>query len=274
MEGDPNMDRRSFAIGSLGAALGPTLAAAGTEAQVTSSTGARARPQILELRRYQFRFGAMQARHTEYAKTALVPALNRAGIKPVGAFNLAMGPGVPALYLLLPHANAESVVTLSGKLVNDDVYKQAAASFRSLPPSDPPYVRRESSLMLAFDSVPAVEIPVNTPTRVFEMRTYESHNEGAGLKKIEMFEKAGELALFRKLGLAPVFFGRDIVGPRMPSLTYMVAFPDMAAREKGWATFGEDPEWVKLRSTPGYSNADIMTNITMQLLRPTDYSQV
>jgi hypothetical protein len=185
-----------------------------------------------------------------------------------------VGAGGPALYMLLPHPNAESVVTLGSRLVNDADYKQAAASFRSLPATDPPYVRRESSLILAFESVPTVEVPVSTPSRVFEMRTYESHNEGAGLKKIEMFEKAGELAIFRRLGLAPVFFGRDIVGPRMPSLTYMVGFADMAAREKGWATFGEDPEWVKLRATPGYANADIMTNISMQLLRPTDYSQI
>jgi hypothetical protein len=135
-------------------------------------------------------------------------------------------------------------------------------------------VRRESSLILPFASVPSVETPVSGPARVFELRTYESHNETAGLKKIEMFEKAGEIAIFRRLGLAPVFFGRDVVSAHMPSLTYMVGFNDMAAREKGWAAFGEDPEWVKLRGTPGYSNADIMTNISIQLLRPTDYSQI
>ena len=32
-----------------------------------------------------------------------------------------------------------------------------------------------------------------------------------------------------------MFFGRDLVGPAVPSLTYMVAFPDLAAREKAWA---------------------------------------
>jgi len=268
------MDRRAFVGGSLGAALGPTLSAAGAASAETQATDSTVRPQILELRRYQFRFGPMQARHSEYAKTALVPALNRAGIKPVGAFTIALGAGVPALYMLLPHPSADSVATLGSRLVDDAAYKQAAGAFRSLPPTDPPYVRRESSLILAFASVPGVEVPVSTPSRVFELRTYESHNEGAGLKKIEMFEKGGELAIFRRLGLAPVFFGRDIVGPRMPSLTYMVAFADMGAREKGWAAFGEDPEWVKLRSTAGYSDADIMTNITIQLLRPTDYSQV
>ena len=51
-------------------------------------------------------------------------------------------------------------------------------------------------------------------------------------------------------------------------------FADMAAREKSWATFREDPEWVKLRTTPGYGNAEILTSITNLFLRPTDYSQI
>jgi hypothetical protein len=32
--------------------------------------------------------------------------------------------------------------------------------------------------------------------------------------------------------------------------------------------------WVKLRSTPGFTNAEILSNISNVLLRPTDYSQV
>jgi hypothetical protein len=274
MQGEPNMDRRSFALGSLGAALGPTLGASAAAAQTQGTSTAGAGPRVLELRRYQFRFGPMQARHSDYAKAALVPALNRAGIKPVGAFNVAVGEAWPAVYLLLPHPSADSVLTLGSRLVEDADYKQAAGAFRGLPSSDPPYVRRESSLILPVPSAPNVETPVSGPARLFELRTYESHNEMAGLKKVEMFEKGGELAIFRRVGLAPVFFGRDVVGPRMPSLTYMVGFSDPAARDKAWATFGDDPEWVKLRSSPGYGNADIVTNITSQVLRPTEYSQI
>ena len=48
----------------------------------------------------------------------------------------------------------------------------------------------------------------------------------------------------------------------------------MPAREKAWAAFREDPEWVKLRATPGYTNAEILTNVTSVFLRPTDYSQI
>jgi hypothetical protein len=259
------MDRRDFVTASLGASLLPKVAEGATA------------PQLLELRHVQFRFGAMEARYAEYAKGALIPALNRMGIKPVGAFSVAVGPGAPSVYLLLPHPNAESVLTAARRLTADPEYQRAATSFRSLPATDPPYVRRESSLMIAFDAFPAVEAPtgpVAVPSRVFELRTYESHNETANLKKIEMFEKAGEIPIFRRVGLTPVFFGRQVIGSSLPSLTYMLVFADMAAREKNWAAFREDPEWVKLRSTPGYANTEILTNINNLLLRPTDYSQI
>jgi hypothetical protein len=131
--------------------------------------------------------------------------------------------------------------------------------------------------MVAFASVPQIVPPSGAaavPGRIFELRSYESHNEAAGLKKIEMFEKAGEIEIFKRVGLSHVFFGRNLVGPNLPSLTYMLVFADMAAREKNWAAFREDPEWVKLRSTPGYGNGEIVSNITNVLLRPTDFSQI
>ena len=57
-----------------------------------------------------------------------------------------------------------------------------------------------------------------------------NNNERAAAKKIEMFN-LHELALFRRVGLTPVFFGETLVGPLRPNLTYMLVFPDDAARE-------------------------------------------
>jgi len=271
------MDRRAFVAGSLGTAVSPTLAPAAGPEHATQEAPPSGRPQLLELRRYRFRFGPMESRFGEYAKGALVPALNRAGVKPVGAFSVAIGPDSPMTYLLLPLPGPESLASLPGRLAADPEYQRAAAAFRSLPASDPPYVRRESSLMVAFDSVPTLEVPAGAaavPSRVFELRTYESHNENATLKKIEMFEKGGEIQIFRRVGLTPVFLARNLVGSGLPSLTYMLVFADAAAREQGWAAFREDPGRVKLRSRAGYGNAEILTNIHNLLLRPTDYSQI
>jgi hypothetical protein len=54
----------------------------------------------------------------------------------------------------------------------------------------------------------------------------------------------------------------------------MLVYDDMAAREAGWATFLGDPEWEKLRTTPGYEDVNIVSNISAVILRPTRYSQV
>jgi hypothetical protein len=270
------MHRRDFVAGSLSASLSPALGQAGAAtAGAAEGPSAGVRPQILELRRIRMRMGPMAARYAEYAKSALVPAMNRAGVKPVGAFTVSVGPDSPSVYLLLPHPSAESVMTLGGRLTEDAEYKRAAAAFRALPANDPPYVRRDSSLMLAFSGFPTLQAPSGAaavPSRLFELRTYESHNDAAGLKKIEMFDKGGEIPIFNRVGLTPVFFGRNLVGSGLPSLTYMLVFPSLAAYDKAWTNFREDPEWVKLRTLPEY--ADIVSNIHNLLLRPTDYSQI
>jgi hypothetical protein len=138
-------------------------------------------------------------------------------------------------------------------------------------------VRIDSRLMRAYSAMPKLEVPAaaagNKP-RVFELRTYESHSKKANRTKLEMFGKGGELAIFRRTGLAPVFFAQDLIGTRLPSLTYMLVFDDLAARERNWGVFANDPEWLKLRATPGYTDAEIVSNITSLVLRPTAYSQI
>ena len=130
--------------------------------------------------------------------------------------------------------------------------------------------------MVAFESMPKLEVPAATAEkkpRLFELRTYESHSKKANKKKIEMFNN-GEIAIFRRTGLAPVFFGETLVGAKMPNLTYMLAFDDMAAHDKNWGAFVADPEWKKLSSTPGYTDPEIVSNISNLFLRPTAYSQI
>jgi hypothetical protein len=132
-------------------------------------------------------------------------------------------------------------------------------------------------VLAAFPNVPRVEVPAATATkgpRIFELRTYESHNERAHRMKVRMFAEMGEVDIFRRVGLAPVFFSSTLAGPRMPSLVYMLAHESLATRDKSWDGFRNDADWKKLRSTPGYADAEIVSNITTVLLRPTSYSQI
>jgi hypothetical protein len=124
--------------------------------------------------------------------------------------------------------------------------------------------------------MPHVELPPTDgkrAARIFELRTYESPNEKTLARKIKMFDDA-EIGIFRRNAMLPVFFGQTIVGANQPNLTYMLAFDDLAAREKAWSAFGKDPDWQKLRATPGLSDAEIVSNITNAIIKPLAFSPI
>jgi len=268
------MKRREFLTSSVAAASVAGLTSA-FQAAAAEGKEAGAR-EYYELRLYHLRRGPKTKLLDDYMRDAAIPAFNRAGISPVGAFNLMIGPDNPTLYLLLPFKNIEAFATLPEKMKADADYAKASAEVANAPATDPLYIRMESSLLIAFEGMPKLEAPAGAAEkkpRIFELRTYESHNKKANKKKIEMFN-TGEIAIFRRAGLQPVFFGETLIGTKLPNLTYMLTFENMTAHDKNWGQFGSDPEWKKLSTTPGYTDAEIVTNITNVFLRPTAYSQV
>jgi hypothetical protein len=137
------------------------------------------------------------------------------------------------------------------------------------------FIRAESSLLVGFKEMPTVEVPtdlLDKPGRVYEFRIYESHSMVAGKKKVHMFDEGGELAVFRRTGLHPVFFGETFAGRLMPNLTYLLVFEDMVQRDAAWARFSADPDWIRLREDPYY--ADTVSAITDYILTPAPFSQV
>jgi hypothetical protein len=282
------MDRREF-LTSTTMALGATAGVAGasgvpgTEAAAfEKGGGTMAGPggkdrAYFELRRYELRQGPMVDRMHDYLKSVSIPALNRAGVGPVGVFTPSFGALSPMIYFLLPYKSIQAFAGLSAALDGDAEFKKAAEPHATLPATDPAYLRVHSQLMAAATFMPAVEVPPaaegNKP-RIFELRTYESHSLRARRMKLQMFGELGELAIFRRTGLRPVFFGDNVVGDRLPSFTYMLTFDDMAAREKNWGAFIGDSEWQTLRAKPGYTDPEIVSNITSIILRPTGYSQI
>jgi hypothetical protein len=270
------MRRRNFlttsmtAFSLLGLQKSFTSAATFSPGETLSSDAPK--PEYYELRLYHLRRGPKVKLIHDFFRDVALPAMNRNGITPVGFFDVMIGPDNPTVYMLIPHKSLDTFATASARLAADAEYQKSGASFLNLPATDPAYIRVESSLMVAFDSIPKLEVPQNKP-RIFELRTYESHSKKANKKKIEMFN-TGEIAIFRRAGLQPVFFGETLIGAKLPNLTYMLTYPDMATHDKNWATFAADPEWKKLSTTPGYTDAEIVTNINSVFLRPTAYSQI
>lgn len=86
-----------------------------------------------------------------------------------------------------------------------------------------------------------------------------------------MFDN-GEIGIFQRLGMRPVFIGESIVGSRQPNITYMLSFDNLDGREKLWKAFGSDPEWKKLSSPPELKDSQIVANISNILLHPLSFS--
>jgi hypothetical protein len=251
----------------------PVLAADWQSAGANAATPAL----IYEWREYSLRTGTQPRRLADYLQNALIPALNRLGHSPIGVFEVTFGLPTPTVFVLTPFASPEAMVAKELLLDKDEAFGRAAAAYHDAAATDAVYVRQQVSILGAFPQMPRIQVPAATATkgpRLFELRTYESHNERAHRAKVKMFAEMGEIDIFRRAGLTPVFFARTLAGGRMPNLAYMLVHENMAAREKSWDNFRNDPEWRKLSATPGFTDPEIVTNITTVFLRPASYSQI
>ncbi len=266
--------RRDFLAQSL---AGGAAGAIGVSA-LSQLAAAEANPdsprQVYELGIYQVSAGDMLQKADDYFEHALLPALHRANVGPTGVFVESSDASPPSIYVLIPHPRIDSVLSVRAKLRDDAEYQKTGSAFLSASPKDLAYVNHEARLMLAAAFMPTLEVPEKKETRLFELRRYRSPSEAAFRKKLEMFGTAGELAIFRRVGLNPVFYGEMLFGPDMFNITYMLTYPDTNARSKAWGNFGKDLDWKKLRTTPGFTDAEIIANIKSLTLRPTRYSQI
>ncbi len=268
------MDRREF-VSTTAAAL---AVLAGGEAMAQAQQGGGQRGQrgdgrdLYDLRVYSFANAEQKARFLKFFKDIELPAMQRAQVGPVGIFSVLNKPEDLSLYVLLVHRNIRSVLSLTSRLADDAEYQTAGKDFLALSSKDKPYERIDSALLVAFEGIPRLEAPDTAKPRIFELRCYESHSATFNLKKIDMFNNGGEIALFRQTGLNPVFFGQMIVGKNIPNLTYMIAFDDMKAHDDNWKKFIAHPEWKKLSADPKY--ADTVSKIIQTFLKPEDGSQI
>ena len=170
------MRRRTFltAVAAASALAVPEGRLAGASANPQDAGGPAAR-EYYELRRYELRSGPQGKLVNDYFRDAFIPAANRLGIKPVGVFDVQVGARTPALYALLPSTSLQTLVGIEARLAADAEYLPRAAAFREAPAGSPAYVRMESSLMVAFEGWPRLQVPPGAAEkrrRTFELRTY------------------------------------------------------------------------------------------------------
>lgn len=212
-----------------------------------------------------------------FLKDAYLPALHRAGIAQAGVFHLATNDTAvdKRVYVFIPLKSLDQVSTLEDLLINDAALAKAGDKYWNAAFDATPYTRMESIVLKAFPLMPkykAPELSGNKTDRVYELRSYEGPTEKLYRKKVEMFNKGGEIALFNRLGFNAVFYAEVIAGSRMPNLMYMTSFNNREEREAHWNTFKMDPEWKKLSALDEYQHV-VSRNETL-LLNPAEFSEL
>ena len=106
---------------------------------------------------------------------------------------------------------------------------------------------------------------------IYEQRIYTC-NPG----KLPLLHKRFEevtLKLWQKHGIRPAGFFTTVVGEDANDLTYLIAWEDMADRERKWNAFASDPDWLKARAASEV-DGPLLARIRNQFLAPTPYSEM
>lgn len=280
-----NLPRRSFLKTTLAASAAATLVS-----RLSATSSASPAREYYELRCYRLKADtrlkadANPALLDGYLEHALLPALGQLGLKHTGIFTeleidkptaTSKPKAGSPVWVLMTHPSLDSYVRVTSSLHADPAVQTAAGDYFQVPKNAPAFERIDSWLLLAFAGMPRLEVPSfstnRVPTRVFEMRDYESYNEVKALNKIAMFND-GEISTMKDLGMNPVFFGQALSGPDLPHLRYITSGPDLATHLASWKKFGPDPRWQKQAKDPQYANN--MSRNTARFLTPKPYSQL
>lgn len=105
---------------------------------------------------------------------------------------------------------------------------------------------------------------------IYEFRMYHCvpGRLGALLRRLE----TGGVSLFKKHGIKPVGFWTVEIGQSSSSdLVYLLEWESLAERERKYASFLSDPDWVAPRDE-SEKNGAIVASITNCILTPTQFS--
>lgn len=258
------MERRNFIKASAIVA-----AASATGTAMASKPTPPASKELYEWKVYYFKNGGAKSKIDGFYKDALIPFLNKKGVK-VGAFGEYGQTEPPVIYYLHIYPSMAEYLMIKKEIWKDSGFIQAGKSYFETTAELGTFTRFETYLLEAFDAIPQLRMP-SKERGLLELRTYESNNEEAGQRKIKMFNNE-EIAVFDKYGLRSVFFGEILAGPQMPALMYMLEFKDMEERKANWKKFVDSAEWDVMKNKPEYANTVSVVNKVF--LVPLDYSQI
>jgi hypothetical protein len=242
---------------------------------VTASGAAAAAakpPRVFLLEQFFLKNGTQPARIHEYLSKSALPILSGLDPGPIIVLEALVASHMPQVAVILGY---ESMSGMIGAIEKVRASKELLKAFEGWERGEEaPYENYSTSLLEATDYCPEVKAdPARKTPRIFELRTYHSPTWRQLAALHERF--AGpEIRIFHRSGVHPILYTSTRIGQHMPNLTYLIPFDSLAEREKAWAAFGSDPEWVKVRAESIARHGQISSVIQMSLWRAMAYSPI
>ena len=241
-------------------------------ATITASAATPKAPALYLLEQYFLKNGTQGARLSAFLQTGRIETATRLNVPgPRIVLEALVAPHMPQVAIVTPYASLEEMRAGRAKLATDAKYRAALAQWEA--GEEAPYESFAESLLEATPYAPALDFSTATgaPPRVFELRVYHSPTEKQLVALHERF--AGpEIRIFHRCGIHPVLYSSTLIGPQKPNLVYLTPFADLAAREKAWAAFSADPEWVKVRADSIARHGQISSISQIALYKAAAYS--
>ena len=208
--------------------------------------------EFYQLRRYNLLSGPQLKLTENFFSGALIPTLARMGWDRWAPSSSTLAPETPAYYLLIPGPSIEPLAELDLRLAGDKEFLEPPLPSGMPPRPRPPFNALRSRSWPPLRAGPGLRRRLLRQLRAsasFNCAATRTHRMASTSAKSKC-STSGEFDIFKALGFHPVFFGDTLVGSRMPNLTYMLSFADLAELESKWDVFSNDPAWKELSANP------------------------
>jgi hypothetical protein len=229
---------------------------------------------LVVARSYFLKNGLQPERLHAFLKNGLLPELAHSPTGPPVFLDALIAAHMPQVMTLFSFRSVEQWRAAEDKLAASTVYRGALDQWERA--DDGPYEEYSERLLGATPFCPSLAAAVaqsSDQPRIFELRVYHSPTIRQLEALNDRFAKQ-EIGIFHRSGIHPILYTNGITGDHLPNLTYLIPFDSLAAREKAWAAFAADPEWVKLRAESVQKFGQIASVIEMSIWRATAYSPV
>ncbi len=108
----------------------------------------------------------------------------------------------------------------------------------------------------------------SAPPKCYELRIY--HAAEGKLDSLNTRFREHTLELFKRHGMTSVGYWMPLENPDR-LLVYLLAYPNLAAREASWKAFQADPAWVAAKAA-SETTGTLVAKVESRYLAPTDFS--